>query len=165
MMLYFAMVTDGDFQRAAFFDLRIFPQDGLPPGAVRITPEKYAALLAGQAAGQIICADAKGRPRLTNPVPTRPALLLAIKQESGRRILAISPAWQQTNDLRALLAGDPAPAAEARFAAIDAVRAASDLIEQQLAATPDRALPAFPIAENPLWPVFGPADQTEQDPA
>lgn len=161
-MLRFAMVPDdAGTPRATFFDLRMFPEDRLPPGAVRITPEKLAALLAGQAAGLTIAADGKGKPRLIAPMPTRPALIAAIKREAAARILLVSPAWRQANDLREIgLQG--AADALARFARIDAIRAASNLIEDQLATTPDRALPSFPITDNPLWPEYDPAVQEEE---
>lgn len=167
-MLYFAMVIEGEFQRAAFFDTGIFPVDRLPPGAARITAEKHSALLAGQAAGLTIAADGKGKPRLIAPAPTRSALIAAIKREAAARILSISPAWQQANDLRAFLdttGGETFVSladALARFARIDAIRAASNLIEDQLATTPDRSLRSFPITENPLWPEYDSAAQEEQ---
>lgn len=63
-----------------------------------------------------------------------PALLVAIKAEAARRIEAISPGWQQTNDLRL-----PSTAGAARFAAIDAVRAWSNQLEATAAAATNPA--------------------------
>jgi hypothetical protein len=79
-------------------------------------------------------------------------MLAAIKREAERRIEAISPPWRQLNDLR-----EPSDAGAARFAAIDAVRAASDAIEAVLAKAPAAALDGFPVADNPLWPREEPA--------
>lgn len=39
----------------------------IPDGAVPVTPERHAELLAGQAAGKIIATDADGRPILVDP--------------------------------------------------------------------------------------------------
>lgn len=47
-----------------------------------------------------------------------------IKAEAARRILEVAPIWQQLNDMR-----EPTPEGEARFAAIDAIRAQSNADE------------------------------------
>jgi len=54
-----------------FFDPAIHGAN-IPTDAVEITREEHAALLAGQAAGRIIAADAKGRPVLIDPPPPTP---------------------------------------------------------------------------------------------
>ncbi len=47
------------------------PDCKIPPDAVEITAEAHAALLAGQAAGKVIAADALGKPVLQDrPAPT-----------------------------------------------------------------------------------------------
>lgn len=51
-----------------------------------------------------------------------------IKAEAARRIEAISPQWRQTTDLR-----EPSEAGATRFAAIDEVRAWSNLLEREAA--------------------------------
>lgn len=133
--------------RRGFFDPAI--HDPLPDDAVRVTAPRHAALLAAQAEGAQILPDKDGRPRAV--FPSRPdlraALLRDVKREARRRIEAISPVWRQLNDLRE--GGDDAAV---RFARIDAVRAASQLIELQLAEVPAAALDGFPVADNPLWP-------------
>lgn len=43
--------------------------NNIPADAVDITDEQHAALLAGQASGKIISADANGHPVLTDPAP------------------------------------------------------------------------------------------------
>lgn len=149
MAVLFAAST-GRFYAAAL----TYP-DGVPPDAVKVSPERHAALLFGQVEGKQIVADARGRPQLASPVITRDQLTRAIKREAAARILAVSPDWRQANDLRAVLAsGEIGPAAEERFARIDAVRAASDLIEDQLVLTANKALAKFPVADNPYWPTF-----------
>ena len=58
-----------------------------PSDAVSITAEEHAALLAGQARGQIIVADSRGRPVLANQ-PPQPLNGAAIDRERDRRIAA-----------------------------------------------------------------------------
>lgn len=136
-----------------FFDPALDYPGGLPADAVEISAAKHAQMLAGQAAGRAIRPGKGGKPVLADRVPLRAELAAAVRREAARRIAAIAPVWQQLNDLRA-----PSPAAEARFAAIDAVRAASALIEQDLAATADKGLRGFPVADHPLWPTFSESD-------
>jgi len=50
--------------------------DNIPSDAVEITTEEYAALLAGQSAGQIIVADADGKPVLQDPPPPAPEQII-----------------------------------------------------------------------------------------
>jgi hypothetical protein len=49
----------------------------IPPDAVEITAEKYAALLAGQGQGKLIVADGDGRPLLQAPPPPSPQEIIA----------------------------------------------------------------------------------------
>lgn len=78
----------------------------------------------------------------------RGGLIAAAKAEAGRRIDAIAPLWRQTNLLRDVGPGAP------EFAAIDAVRAASNRLEALLAAASDDELAA-------TW--TGPPDDGEGD--
>lgn len=134
----------------AFYDTAIGYELGtLPTDAVSIPPARHAELMAAQEAGRRILANDSGRPvmaRGPSAEQQRAVLVNAIKAEARRRIEAISPPWRQLNDSR-----EPSPAGEARFAAIDALRAASDRIEQQLQATSSASLAAFNISTNSLW--------------
>jgi hypothetical protein len=139
-----------------FFDTalhRAIPEDAEPVSASR-----YAALLAGQAEGHEIVPDKRGRPQLrqlasTTLEQTRAACVHAIKREAARRINERMPIWRQLNALRDN--SDPG------FHKIDAIRAASDLIEEQLAdAETLDAIAAFPVRDHPLWPDF---DNSEID--
>lgn len=122
----------------------------IPEDAAPISERRHQQLLANGGADIGACPKT-GKPVSIAPKVTaaqhRAALVLAIKAEAQRRITAQSPLWRQINDLRL-----PSEAAAARFARIDAIRSASDLIESQLAETPASALDAFPISNNPLWP-------------
>lgn len=143
MPMFFSAATGGFYR----------PDAKLPADAVEISDAAHARLLAGQAAGRAIVPGKGGKPVLADRVPMRAQLVAAIRREAARRIEAIAPAWRQLNDLR-----DPTPAAAARFAAIDAVRAASNLIEQDMAATEVPGLPAFPVVDHPLWPETTPTE-------
>lgn len=146
------MADDAGELRARFFDPRLTAPGAIPAGAIKITAARHTQLLAGQGAGRTIGIDAKGKPRLITAAPSREAFSRKIKHEAASRIAAIAPGWLQTNDLRSLFVGGATPGAQARFDRIDAVRTASNLIEKQLAATAEKALARFPVADNPLWP-------------
>jgi hypothetical protein len=61
---------------------RVIPED-----AVDITADDYAALFAGQAAGQCIVADAAGRPVLAAPPPPSPEQIeAALAQQVQQRL-------------------------------------------------------------------------------
>lgn len=130
-----------------FYDSALEYPGGLPADGIAITPQHHAQLLDGLASGQQITVTRAGRVVLITPPASRAALVLAIKAEAARRIEAIAPLWRQLNDSRA-----PTPESAARFAAIDAIRGASALIEQDLTATADKGLRGFPVADHPLWP-------------
>lgn len=53
--------------------------------------------------------------------------IAAIKAQAERDCLAVAPLWQQLNDVR-----KPTPEGAARFAAIDAIRAASNKAEADI---------------------------------
>lgn len=132
-----------------FFDDGIHAPDAIPADAVPITADRHAELLAAQADGAAIVADSKGRPRIARPSieERRAAALRRVKRHASRRIERIAPIWRQLNDQRA-----PGPESQSRFAAIDAVREASDAIEAEIADLSAAALDALDIAAHPLWP-------------
>lgn len=141
MAIYYSATAHG------FFDSAIHAV--IPEDAVQIRPARHRQLLAAQADGARIEADANGRPRTrrASSDEKRSQLLRQAKREAARQIATISPLWRQMNDMRA-----PGPAADARFAAIDAIRAASALIEQQIASASADQLAALDIAAHDAWP-------------
>lgn len=141
MAILFSPATGG------FYDTAFEYADGLPADGVEITADQHVRLLVGAAAGRSIRPGKGGKPVLADRVPTAAQLIAQIRREAARRIDAVAPVWRQLNDLRS-----PSPAAATRFAAIDAIRAASNLIEQDLAATDTPGLSSFPITDHPLWP-------------
>lgn len=150
MSIFFAMVGDGNDRLPAFYLTR----NAAPEGAIEITTARHRALLEAQAEGRTITADARGRPvidRRTRPRADamRPQLRAAIRREAALRIHAISPEWQQLNDLR-----HPTEAGAIRFAQIDAVRGASNAIEELADTVAIGDLASFPVATHMLWPEF-----------
>lgn len=145
MTIYFSAGTRG------FYDSNVHA-GRVPSDAVRISPKQHRALVEGQAAGHQIVAGPDGRPKLAAPPPEtvdqqRARIIRRVKREAARRIEVISPAWRQLNDLR-----EPSLAGAARFARIDAIRAASALIEAGIGKASPSALATFPIADNSHWP-------------
>lgn len=69
-----------------FYDAAIHC-DNIPAGAVEITPEEHAALLAGQSAGKRIVSNASGQPILAGPTVAETKALQweMIKSERDRR--------------------------------------------------------------------------------
>lgn len=143
MAIFYSAATPGFFDDAIHADL--------PADAVAITAARHRELLAAQGEGASIVADDRGKPRAHRPTFTiatrRAALIRAVKRHAARRIDAIAPIWRQLNDQRA-----PSREGEARFAAIDAIRAASDAIEAEITAAAGDALAAIDPAAHPLWP-------------
>lgn len=141
MTLFFSATARGFFDDALHMEL--------PDDAVPISEDRHRELLAAQAAGAIITADSCGKPRASRPTidARRAAALRAVKREASRRIEAIAPIWRQLNDQRA-----PTPESDARFHAIDAIRAASNMIEADIAGLSAAALDALDFAAHPLWP-------------
>lgn len=123
----------------------------VPGDAVPISARLHARLMQAQSEGAAIVAR-DGKPVSVFPKPDRLALRAAIKGEASRRILSISPLWRQANDATAFALGTAGDAEHERLGRITAIREASNLIEEQLAATADRRLATFPIADHPLWP-------------
>lgn len=143
--------------RAGFFSRSV--HDEIPDDAVAVSPSRHAALLAGQADGYEIVPDKRGRPQLRALAPAtlqaaRAACMHAIKREAARRINERMPIWKQINALRDN--SDPG------FHQIDLIRAASNMIEEQLAAIGSiDAISAFPVTEHPLWPDFDQASSKD----
>jgi hypothetical protein len=133
-----------------FFDTDLHKE--IPDDAVSVTARRHAALLAGQAAGDEIVPDKRGRPQLRAIAPAtleqaRAACVQAIKREAGRRIDKRMPLWRQINALRDN--SDPG------FHDIDAIRQASNLIEQLVSEATDLvAVRGLSIPDHPLWPAF-----------
>lgn len=129
----------------------------LPDDAVRITSTRHAALLAGQADGHEIIPDRRGRPHLRSLGPATigealSACVHEIKREAARRIDARMPLWRQLNAVRD--GTDPG------FHQIDAIRAASNLIESHIASLDDiAAVLAFDVRACTLWPEFAEGDE------
>jgi hypothetical protein len=133
-----------------FFDSRM--HRCIPQDAVAVSPARHAALLAGQAQGCEIVPDMRGRPQLRSIRPSdlesaRAACVQAIKREASRRINDRFPLWRQINALRD--ASDPG------FHDIDAIRSASNIIEEEVMTIPTvEQLAIFPVESNPIWPEF-----------
>jgi len=78
----------------------------IPADAVEITQEEYRSLLAGQAAGKRISADADGKPILTDPDPLTPnqitiSQIVALESTVTERriresVLGIDDGWLQS---------------------------------------------------------------------
>jgi hypothetical protein len=150
MSVFFAMIGAGDDRRPAFFLTR----KAAPEGAVEIGDARHGELIEALGEGRAIDVDARGRPvlvRRQRPAAEelRAGLRAAIRREAAQRIRAVSPEWQQLNDLRT-----PSDAGAVRFARIDAIRAASNAIEDLASGLPVADLAAFPIATHTLWPEF-----------
>ena len=150
MSVFFAMIGQGEDRRPAFFLSRA----AAPEGAVEISDARHRQLLDGQSEGRRITTDARGRPvvdRRTRPSAdaVRAQLRVAIRRQAAARIRAVSPEWRQLNDLR-----EPSEQGSIRFARIDAIRAASNAIEQLAEGLPVADLGGFPVANHTLWPEF-----------
>ncbi|WCM29196.1 hypothetical protein NDN01_10050 [Sphingomonas sp. QA11] len=158
--------ADGHFYHA---DLH---GEAIPADAVRVTRRRHAELLAGRAAGRAIVVGPNGRPELA-PV-RKPSVaqrrlwaVADIKAEARRRILTIASLERQANDNAAIATaafqiatgtdglGDAiAGAIEAarRRERIDTVRAASNALEQKIAAWSAAALSTFDAGADAHWP-------------
>ncbi len=141
--------------RNVFLDASVHAE--LPGDAHAITVEEHQLLLAAQTGGKVIVPAADGSPTTRQPVESadqlRARLVAGTKREAARRIAAIAPLWRQLNDWRALAtAEDNARAAiERRFAAIDAVRAASNRLEAALATMTPRQLARIDLTDGSHW--------------
>lgn len=131
----------------------------LPADAVAISAARHAKLLAAQASGATIEASEGGKPRarraVLSLVDRRAICVRQVKREAARRIEMVSPLWRQLNDLRDIDPAQPRPASSPvamRFAAIDAIRTASDEIEMEIAAADADGLTAMDIGNHVAWP-------------
>lgn len=155
--------------RKGFFDTTIHAE--LPDDAVPITAPRHRELMAGQAEGKRIVADSKGRPRLAAPpaLPLeqlREAAVAKVRAEARRRILAIASLERQAND-NAAIAMQALQIAQAgastidttaaldRRARINAVRAASDRLEEAIAGMNATSIVAFDPVGPGHWEVDG----------
>ena len=140
----------------------------LPSDAVPVAADQHADLMAGQAEGRRIVADAKGCPCLEGVASPsiearRQAALHTLRGETRRRILAIASLERQSNDnaeialqaLQLAQAGhttiDTAAALERRTR-IDQVRAASDQLAVAIAGMNVRTLAQLDVAAPSHWP-------------
>ncbi|MEG3089764.1 hypothetical protein [Sphingomonas sp. PB4P5] len=136
----------------------------IPADAIKITAKRHRDMIAGQGSGRSILVNASGKPELS-PIrkPTREQLLRVaigdIKAEASRRILAVASLEQQANDNAAMaiaaLAGEATPeaaAARLRRLAIDAIRAASNVLEATIASWSAGALSNFNAGAEAHWP-------------
>lgn len=130
----------------------------LPEDAVPVSADDHGALLGAQRDGKVIQADARGYPVALAPSRAAEAIRADLvdmtKREAARRIDQVAPIWRQLNDARALpnATGEVRDAIEARHAAIDAIRVASDAIEQEIARLGARALSRFIPTTSDHWP-------------
>lgn len=143
--------------RGGFFDDKI--NRVLPDDCVPLKPGQRQALHAALATGKVIRVTANRAVQAVAPTPPaiddrRAQLHTAVKREASRRILAIAPMWQQLNDLRMIATGIgvDGSAAGARCDAIDAVRTASNLLDEAIEAMGARALARLDVTEPVHWP-------------
>lgn len=148
MSVFFAMVPGPDGDDTPAFYLR---QSQAPIGAIQISDARHAQLLEAQAEGKRIVVGKDGKPRIETPRKNAAArqaeIVTAIQREAADRIAQVSPLWQQLNDSR-----DLSPEGARRFTQIDAIRAASNDIQQTLSKIPANQLAEFPTKTHPLWP-------------
>lgn len=149
-IMYSASASGG---AGAFFDLAIgYGKELLPDDCVNVSAKRHTALMAGQASGHRIVADNRGRPQLQALYPItlaefQTAKASEIRREAARRIKVEMPIWRQLNALRENT--DPG------FWKVDAIRAASNLIETEMMELPSTdAVRAYPVRANLLWPSF-----------
>ncbi|MDK4804957.1 MAG: hypothetical protein OC190_00240 [Novosphingobium aromaticivorans] len=110
--------------------------DRMPDDVVEVTPESYAALMAGQASGQRIAIGEDGAPCLApHDQPTDAEACAAVKAEARKRLAATD--YTQTADVAALLKN-----AEAFCEYRAALRAIFKA---------PTALPDWPAAPDPAW--------------
>lgn len=134
---------------SGFYDRQVSDMENAPDDLVPITNKKWAQLLLANQNGATIISDDDGQPIAVHPVKPSAAdvkrwATRRIKAEAARRIKMAFPLTAQMNAMREGKADD------LRFTAVDRIRAASNLIEQDLA---DSASPEnFPVADHPLWP-------------
>ncbi|MEW4466302.1 hypothetical protein AB1K62_00540 [Parasphingorhabdus sp. JC815] len=157
MAIYYSRSLNDN--KGGFLDTAIHG-NALPQGAVSISTALHEELIADQSQGAKIVADSEtGSPRVKWPDPlslseSRTLMTRRTKEEAERRINTISPIYRQMNDIREAQSADTMSAeATARFSKIDAIRAASDAIEAEIAAMADAAaILAIDLSNHPSWP-------------
>ena len=129
-----------------FYDLSIH-STAIPADAVEITAEQYAALLAGQASGKQIKANAKGVPILVDPpAPTDADIGTQVRAERDARMRDFE--WRYDRFLRETRLAQPTTD---KLADLDAHM-------QALANVPEQA--GFPRGVK--WPVYPPVTEPKQ---
>jgi hypothetical protein len=129
------------------FGLKGWGKKARPADAVDVSAERHAELFPDGVCVAEIVPDADGNPvhRVDSVDEQRASAIRAVKIEARRRIETVMPLYQQINALR----GDSDGGSSKAFALIDAIRTASNLIEQDLR---DSDCPQkVPIADHPLW--------------
>lgn len=71
-----------------FYDRRVASEGVIPEDAVEVAEDDYEALFDGQAQGQVIAADASGRPVLASPPPPTSAELVTANTAVRRELLS-----------------------------------------------------------------------------
>ena len=151
--------------RGGFFDDKI--NRTIPDDCVPLKPGQRQALHAALATGKVIRVTANRAVQAVAPTPPavddrRAQLHTAVKREASRRILAITPMWQQLNDLRVIATGVglDRSAAVARCDAIDAVRTASNVLDEVIEAMGAGALARLDVTAPIHWPPANPPGTT-----
>lgn len=143
MSVYFSITDEGP----AFYLTRKLA----PAGAVKITDARHGQLLEALGEGHSVVAGKGGKPAIKKAkadiATLRADAVRRVKAEAKRRIVKVAPIWRQINDMRFT-----SPEGEARFAQIDAIRAASDEIEAFAADLTAAQLRDYDIAKSPFWP-------------
>lgn len=134
----------------------------IPADVVRISRERHGELIAARAEGKIITADRRGRPMIRElrigADQLRARAIASVKAEARRRILAVASLERQANDAASIAieafagAGTDLEGALDRRIRIDAIRAASNAIEEQIARMPAANLTSFNPSTHPNWP-------------
>lgn len=166
------MATDRIFfspSAGGFYHLSIAGAAGIPADAVRVAQLRYAQLMEAQAKGhRIIVRDGKPvsaappKPSLTD---LRASAVAAVKAQASARILAIASLVRQANDTALIAdhalavaggATGAAPAdvraAQLRRARINAVRTASNALEEIVGRMPASNLLNFDASAERFWP-------------
>lgn len=133
--------------------------EAIPADAVAVSEQAHASLMIAQGRGAEIVAGPDGAPFARMPWQDRETLvglaMRRIKSEARRRILAVATLERQANDSAALALGpnDPEFAqALARRLKINAIRAASNVLEGDASDLDPAALRVFNPAHSTRWP-------------
>lgn len=135
----------------------------IPSDAVAITEQAHASLMSAQARGAEIVVGPDGAPFARMPLQDRETLVAVavrrVKNEARRRILAVASLESQSNDnaaiaLAALTNTTPTELEGAlqRRAKIEAIRAASNVLEGDATALDPATLRVFDPRNSTRWP-------------